>query len=99
MEIWSEIRREVLTCASSKRAAIATYGVGWHTLKKMLALDEPPGYQQVKHRPKPKLKPFLPVIWQIFEDDGKAHAKQRHTARRIFKRLRDEYGSTGGETW
>jgi hypothetical protein len=50
MEIWSEIRREVLTGALSKRAAIAKYGVGWHTLKKMLAHDEPPGYRQAKHR-------------------------------------------------
>lgn len=98
MEIWSEIRREVLTGALSKRAAIAKYGVGWHTLKKMLAHDEPPGYRQAKHRLKPKLEPFLPVIRQILEDDGKAPTKQRHTARRIFERLRDEYGYTGGET-
>jgi len=62
MEIWSEIRREVLTGALSKRAAIAEYGVGWHTLKKMLAHDEPPGSRQAKPRPKPKLEPFLPVI-------------------------------------
>jgi hypothetical protein len=46
MEIWSEIRREVLTGALSKRAAIAKYGVGWHTLKKMLAHDEPPGCER-----------------------------------------------------
>jgi hypothetical protein len=42
MEIWSEIRREVLTGALSKRAAIAKYKVGWHTLKKIVAHDEPP---------------------------------------------------------
>jgi transposase len=98
MEIWSEIRREVLTGALSKRAAIAKYGVGWHTLKKMLAHDKAPGYRQAKHRPKPKLEPFMPVIRQILEDDGKAPTKQKHTARRIFERLRDEYGYTGGET-
>ena len=45
MEIWSAIRREVLTGALSKRAAIAMYGIDWHTLKKMLAHDEPPGYR------------------------------------------------------
>jgi hypothetical protein len=28
MEIWSKIRREVLTVALSKRAAIAKYGIG-----------------------------------------------------------------------
>jgi len=45
MEIWSEIRREVLTGALSKRAAIAKCKVGWHTLKKMLAHGEPPRCQ------------------------------------------------------
>ena len=98
MEIWSEIRREVLTGVLSKRAAIAKYGIGWHTLKKMLAHDEPPGYRQANQRPKPKLEPFLPVIRQILEDDGKAPTKQKHTAHRIFERLRDEHGYTGGET-
>jgi transposase len=98
MEIWSEVRREVLTGASSKRAAIAKYKVGWHTRKKMLANDEPPGYRQAKQRPKPKLDAFLPVLRQMLEDDGKAPPKQRHTARRIFERLRDEHGYTGGET-
>jgi transposase len=89
MEMWSEIRREVPTGTLSKRAAIATYGVGWHTLQKMLAHDEPPGYRQAKQRPKPKLEPFLPVIRQILEDDGKAPTKQPHTARRIFEHLRN----------
>jgi len=93
MEIWSEIRREVLTGALSKRAAIAKYGIGWHTLKKILAHDEPPGYRQANQRPKPKLDRFLPVIRQILEDDGKAPPKQKHTARRIrLYRRRD-----GGE--
>jgi transposase len=98
MEIWSEIRREVLTGALSKRAAITKYGIGWHTLKKMLAHDEPPGYRQANQRPKPKLESFLPVIRQILEDDGTAPTKQKHTAHRIFERLRDEHGYTGGET-
>jgi transposase len=98
MEKWTEIRREVLTGAVSKRAAMAKYRIGWRTLKKMLAHDEPPGYQQAERRPKPKLQAFLPVIRQILEDDGKAPPKQRHTAHRIFQRLRDEHGYTGGET-
>jgi hypothetical protein len=86
MEIWSEIRREMLTGALSKRAAIAKYKVGWHTLKKMLAHDEPPGYQRAKQRPKPKLDVFLPLIRQMLEDDGKAPPKQKHTARRRAER-------------
>jgi len=41
---------------------------------------------------------FLPLIRQMLEDDGKAPPKQKHTARRIFERLRDEHGYNGGET-
>ena len=49
-------------------------------------------------RPKPKLGEFLGVIDEILEADKTAPAKQRHTGRRIFERLRDEYGYTGGIT-
>jgi hypothetical protein len=72
MGIWSEMHREGLTGALSKRAAIAKYVVGWHTLKTMLAHDEPPGYLQAKQRSQPKLDVFLPLIRQMLEDDGKA---------------------------
>lgn len=56
MEIPSEIRREVLAGALSKRAAIAKSGVGWHALKNMMAHDKPLGYRQAKHRPKPRIE-------------------------------------------
>src|SRR3954454_13392996 len=70
----------------------------WDTLQKILNHPEPPGYRRTAPRPKPKLDPFLPVIHQILGDDKKAPRKQRHTARRIFERLRDEHGYTGGLT-
>jgi transposase len=98
MEFWKEVRRRVLTKELSKRAACATYGLGWHTLKKILAHDEPPGYRQSQPRAKRKLAAFLPIIQQILEDDRQAPKKQRHTAKRIFQRLRDEHGFQGGET-
>ena len=37
------------------------------------------------------------VVDAILEDDKQAPAKQRHTARRIFDRLRDEHGYSGSE--
>jgi transposase len=98
MEFWKEVRRRVLTKEISKRAACETYGLGWHTLKKILAHDEPPGYRQSQPREKRKLAPFLPIIQQILKDDRQAPKKQRHTAKRIFQRLRDEHGFQGGET-
>ena len=59
---------------------------------------EPPGYRQSKVRPKWKLEPFLAIIHQILKEDRQAPPKQRHTARRIFERLRQEHGYQGGET-
>jgi transposase len=38
------------------------------------------------------------VIDAILADDKQRPAKQRHTAKRIFDRLRDEHGFTGGYT-
>jgi transposase len=64
----------------------------------MLEHSAPPGYQR-KHPPRrPKLGPFTDIIDQILEDDKTAHRKQRHTAKRIFERLRDEHGFTGQQT-
>src|SRR5262245_46717331 len=98
MENWAEIRRRVLVDGLSKRAACRQYDIHWDTLRKILEHPEPPGYRRTTPRPRPKLDPFLPVLHQILEDDKKAPKKQRHTARRIFERLRDEHGYTGGLT-
>jgi transposase len=58
----------------------------------------PPGYQRQQPIRRPKLGPWLGVIDAILEDDKQRPAKQRHTAKRIFERLREEHGFTGGYT-
>lgn len=98
MEFWKEVRRQVLTNELSQRAACKKYGLGWHTLKKILAHAEPPGYRSSQPRPKRKLECFLPIIQQILADDRQAPKKQRHTAKRIFERLQAEHGYQGGQT-
>lgn len=98
MHQWTEIRRRVLTGEISKRAACREYVLGWHTLEKILAHEEPPGYRRTKPRKKPKLEDFLPIIHQILEDDRGAPKKQRHTAWRIFERLQKEHDFSGGYT-
>ena len=95
MEMWAEIRRRVLTGEISKRQACLEYEIHWQTLKKILSHDVPPGFRTRKSRGQPKLGPFLPIIHQILEADRTAPRKQRHTAERIFQRLRDEHGYTG----
>lgn len=95
MDEWTEIRRKVLVEGVSKRSILRDYGIGHQVLAKILAHAEPPGYQMAEARRKPVLGPYLGVIDEILEDDKKAPPKQRHTARRIFERLRDEYGYGG----
>jgi transposase len=68
------------------------------TIKKMLKHSSPPGYRLQQPRPKSKLDPYLPIVDKILEDDRSVSKKQRHTAKRIFDRLKDEHGFTGGYT-
>jgi len=99
MEQWNEIRRKVLVEGVSKRAICREYGVGWWTLDKMLANPEPPGYRARSQQTQPKLGPFIGIIDAILDGDADPSTprKQRHTARRIFDRLRDEHGYSGSE--
>lgn len=96
MDEWTEIRRKVLVEKASKRSILREYGIGHQALERVLANPEPPGYQMTRTRQKPVLGPFLEVIDEILDADREAPVKQRHTAKRIFERLRDEYDYTGG---
>jgi transposase len=64
----------------------------------MLEYSVPPGYQRQKTVKRPKLGPWQGAIDAILEDDKQRPRKQRHTAKRIFERLRAEHGYTGGYT-
>lgn len=98
MDKWAEIRRLVLVDGQSKRSVCREFDIHWDTLKKILEHSEPPGYQQIRPREKRKIGPFLEVIEEILRQDRNVHRKQRHTKRRIFERLKAEYGYTGGYT-
>jgi transposase len=98
MQEWTEIRRKVLVEKISKRQIRRDYHVGHETLKRILENPQPPGYRKQTPRPKTKLGPFIGVIEEILERDKDAPRKQRHTAKRIFHRLQDEYGYEGGYT-
>lgn len=95
MELWSEIRRRVLTGELSIRQACAEYGLNFRTVRKIVRHAEPSPYRVPQPRPKPVLGPFVPVIHQIVDDDRHAPPKQRHTSRRIYERLCAEHGYPG----
>jgi len=67
-------------------------------VRKMLRYSVPPGYQRQQPAKRPRLGPWIGVIDAILEEDKIRPAKQRHTAKRILDRLRDEHGFTGGYT-
>ena len=90
MDWWTRIRLEVLRGESSKREILRREGIHWETLKKILKHSEPPGYRlTAEARPKPKIGPYLERIAQIIQEDKTQPKKQRHTAKRIYERLRE----------
>jgi len=62
----------------------------------MLAFSVPPGYRRSRPPARPKLDPFTGIIDRILLEDEGRPRKQRHTSKRIFERLRDEHGYSGG---
>ena len=97
MKKWAKIRLDVLHGKVSKREILRREGIHWDTLKKILNHSEPPGYQMKAPRSKPKIGPYLERIAQIIDADKCYPKKQRHTAKRIFERIK-EMGYTGGYT-
>ena len=98
VEIYAAVRNFVLVKRNSQREAARVFGVSRDTVAKMCAYSAPPGYRRSKPPVRPKLDPFVAIIDAILKADRQAPRKQRHTAKRIFERLRDEHGFTGGIT-
>jgi transposase len=98
VEIYGRVRRAVRVEGRSQRAVAREFGLSRETVRKMPQFAVPPGYQRQQPIRRPKLGPWLGVIDAILEDDKQRPAKQRHTAKRIFERLREEHGFTGGYT-
>ena len=78
------------------RETARVFGLSRDTISKMCRYSAPPGYVRSKAPKRPKLGLLVPVIDAILEFDKTAPPKQRHTAKRIFERLRLEHGFAGG---
>ena len=96
VEVYLRVRKAVMVEGMSIREASRVFSLHRDTVRKMLAYSAPPGYRRQVPPRKPKLEPFTGVIDRILENDLRRPRKQRHTAQRIFQRLRDEYGFGGG---
>jgi transposase len=98
VELYGQVRRAVYVEGLSRREAARRFGIDPRTVAKMLAFSVPPGYRRSRQPARPKLDAFSGVIDRILEEDKSRPAKQQHTSKRIFERLRDEYGYGGGIT-
>src|ERR1700737_3566885 len=98
VEVYAAVRHFVFVEGNSPREAARVFGLSRETVLNMCRFSLPPGYTRTKPVTKPKLGPLLPLIDAILEADRTGPVKQRHTAKRIFERLRDEHGFGGGYT-
>ena len=98
MEIYGRVRRAVLVEGRSQRSVAREFGLARETVRKMVGYSIPPGYRRREPPQRPKLGPWVGVIDAILEDDKSKPTKQRHTAKRIFDRLRAEHAFPGGYT-
>ncbi|WP_432759512.1 IS21 family transposase [Defluviimonas salinarum] len=97
MDLYRKVR---LACSEgmSQRAAAHHFGISRDSVQKMMEYSVPPGYRRKVPIKRPKLDGFTEIIDTWLEEDRLVPRKQRHTAKRVFERLRDEHGFTGGYT-
>ena len=97
MDLYLRVRQ---ACAEglSQREASRVFNVSRDTVRKMMSFSVPPGYRRQAEVRRPKLDPFIPIIEGWLDADLAMPRKQRHTAKRVFDRLGEECGFTGGYT-
>src|SRR4051794_8487146 len=98
VELYARVRRACHVEGMSQRQAAREFGIDPKTVAKMLRFSVPPGYRRSKPPVRPKLDGVTRIIDRILEEDQGRPRKQRHTARRLFQRLKAEHGFSGGET-
>ena len=98
VELYLRVRRACMVDGMSVREASRVFGLRRDAVRKMIEYSTPPGYRRRSPPRRPKIGPYTGVIDRILEDDRSVSKKRRHTAKRIYERLRDEYGFDGKYT-
>src|SRR5215212_305554 len=98
VELFEQIRRDRDREGLSIRALAVRHGVHRRAVRQALASPLPLGKRPPTHRPAPKLGAYRAIIDAWLEADQEAPRKQRHTAKRIWRRLVDEHGADVAET-
>jgi transposase len=97
VEQFEQVRRDRDREGLSIRALAERHGVHRRAVRRALGSPVPPAKRAPVGRPAPKLGPYRAVIDAWLEADRRAPRKQRHTAKRIDRRLVDEHGADVAE--
>ena len=97
VELFEAIRRDRRTEALSIRELAERHRVHRRAVRQALASALPPPRKEYLARYRPAIDPWTTVIdaWLIADQD--VHRKQRHTARRVWRRLVSEHGAVLSE--
>jgi transposase len=98
VDLYVRVRQSCHVKGVSERETARRFGIDRKTVSKILKHRLPPGYRRDGAPARPKLYAFVGIIDQILKEDKNRIKKRRHTAKRIYERLRDEHGFTGGIT-
>ena len=98
VELFEQIRRDRDREGLSGRALAARYGVHRRTVTQALESAVPPVRKRPEGRSAPRLGEFRGLIDEWLIADLVAPRKQRHTARRVWRRLVDEHGADVAES-
>jgi len=98
VDLYLKVRQAHFQDGLSGRQIALDFGISRDSVAKMLAYSEPPEYRRTAPIKRPKLDAFTGQIDQWLAEDKVRPRKLRHTAKRIYERLRDECGFDGGYT-
>jgi transposase len=98
MELFEQIRRDRDREGLSIRALAERHGVHRRAVRQALASPVPAAKRSPSSRPAPRLGAYRAIVDAWLEADRDAPRKQRHTAKRIWRRLVDEHGADVAET-
>ena len=98
MEQFEQIRRDREREGLSIRALAERHGVYRRAVRQALVSAAPPAKRTPASRPALKLGEYRELVDEWLIADLEAPCKQRHTAKRIWRRLVDEHGVDVAET-
>ena len=90
VDLFEQLRREHEFGIGTIAGVAAKFGVHRRVVRRAIAGALPPPHHYTE-RSKPKLGGFEAFIERVLDEDRRAPRKQRHTARRIHRRILTEF--------